>query len=180
MRLFRFEAKHLLAASMALALLAGAGTTRPNAEESASRGAADIAGSQFHTGWQNGIVITVDKAKVIRIDGEADTVIIGNPSIADATLYDRRTLVITGRAFGSTNILILDDAGQLIVDETLQVQAAVDSVVTVQRRGQSYTYSCTPLCRPSMVAGDDTDYFENTMKQSKSRVEFASESAAAK
>ncbi|MEM1044716.1 MAG: pilus assembly protein N-terminal domain-containing protein [Pseudomonadota bacterium] len=128
---------------------------------------------------RRGIYVTVDQAKVIRIDHEADTVIIGNPAIADAHLHDRKTLVITGRAFGATNLLILDASGELVVDEALRVQPAEDTVVTVQRRALNFTYSCTPLCRPAVSPGDQTDFFENAVAQSERRSEFASQAAGA-
>ena len=128
---------------------------------------------------RRGIYVTVDQAKVIRIDHEADTVIIGNPAIADAHLHDRKTLVITGRAFGATNLLILDAGGELVVDEALRVQPAEDTVVTVQRRAVNFTYSCTPLCRPAVSPGDQTDFFEKAVAQSERRSEFASEAAGA-
>lgn len=127
---------------------------------------------------QSGILVMLDQAKVIRIDHEADTVIIGNPSIADAVLYDRKTLVITGRAFGSTNLLILDDKGELVVDESIRVHPAVDTIVTVHRATQSYTYSCSPTCRASIAPGDQKEYFENTVKQSQTRNDFATGNAA--
>lgn len=127
---------------------------------------------------QSGILVMLDQAKVIRIDHEADTVIIGNPAIADAVLYDRKTLVITGRAFGSTNLLILDDNGELVVDESIRVHPAVDTIVTVHRATQSYTYSCAPTCRAAVAPGDQQDYFENTVKQSQTRNDFATGNAA--
>ncbi|MBP0651082.1 pilus assembly protein N-terminal domain-containing protein, partial [Mycobacterium tuberculosis] len=39
------------------------------------------------------IVVTMDRAKVMRIPAPADTVIIGNPAIADVSIHDRQTLV---------------------------------------------------------------------------------------
>ena len=46
------------------------------------------------------ISVVVDRAKLVRIDAAAHTVIVGNPAIADATVYDAKTLVITGRPTG--------------------------------------------------------------------------------
>ena len=129
---------------------------------------------------QRGILVTVDQAKVIRIEHEADTVIIGNPAIADAVLYDRKTLVITGRAFGSTNILILDANGELVIDEVLRVQPATDSIVTVQRQRQNFTDRCTPLCKPAVAPGDQNEFYEQSINQSDRRNEFASQAAGRK
>ena len=63
------------------------------------------------------INIVVDRAKVMHISRPAATVIIGNPAIADATIQDNQTLIITGRSYGTTNLIVLDSAGQPIADE---------------------------------------------------------------
>ena len=70
------------------------------------------------------IAVIVDRAKVMRISRPADIVIIGNPAIADATIQDNQTLIITGRSFGTTNLIVLDADGQAIADEIITVGAA--------------------------------------------------------
>ena len=69
----------------------------------------------------------IDHAKVMHISRPAEVVIVGNPGIADATIQDQQTLIITGRSFGSTNLIVLDASGKAIAEETL-------SVVAVQRQ----------------------------------------------
>ena len=54
------------------------------------------------------VMLAVDRAKVLRVNRPADVVIIGNPAIADATVRDSQTLIITGHSFGSTNLIVLD------------------------------------------------------------------------
>ena len=80
------------------------------------------------------ISVMVDRAKVMRISRPADVVIVGNPAIADATIQDNKTLIITGRSFGSTNLIVLDSDGQAIADEIITVGASDDQVVTVFNR----------------------------------------------
>src|SRR4029077_7554810 len=60
------------------------------------------------------IAVSVDRAKVMRISRPADVVIVGNPAIADATVQDNQTLIITGKSFGTTNLIVLDAMGQSI------------------------------------------------------------------
>ena len=42
------------------------------------------------------LVVIQDQAKLLRISAPAHTVIIGNPGIADVTIQDPQTLVLTG------------------------------------------------------------------------------------
>ncbi len=111
------------------------------------------------------IAVILDRAKVMHISRPADTIIIGNPGIADATIQDAQTLIITGKSFGTTNLIVLDAQGQPIADEVLSVQASEDSVVTVFRRSGRVTFSCTPDCAPALAVGDTKEIFEDLNAQ---------------
>ncbi len=111
------------------------------------------------------ISVIIDRAKVMRISRPADIVIIGNPAIADATIQDNRTLIITGRAFGTTNLIVLDAAGEAIADQVLTVTGTNDGVVTVYKRSDRETLSCTPECSPTMTIGDRNDTYATTTEQ---------------
>jgi len=106
------------------------------------------------------ISILVDRAKVMHISRPADIVIIGNPAIADATIQDNQTLIITGKSFGTTNLIVLDAAGQAIAEDTLTVAASEDNVVTVYRRASRVTFSCTPACSPTLALGDVAETYD--------------------
>jgi Flp pilus assembly secretin CpaC len=111
------------------------------------------------------ISVIIDRAKVMRISRPADTVIIGNPAIADATIQDNRTLIITGRTYGTTNLIVLDSSGQAIADDVLTVTASDDDVVTVFKRASRVTLSCTPDCSPTLTIGDQGTSFVTTNDQ---------------
>ncbi len=125
------------------------------------------------------VVVLTDRAKVFRIDAPADTIIIGNPAIADVTMHDRQTVVITGKQFGSTNLVILDKSGQPIIDEVIVVQQSETNLVTVQRNAVRYSYACAPVCDPVFRIGDDKDGFEATAKQVEFRDKMAATAAGA-
>lgn len=115
------------------------------------------------------ILLMVDRAKVMRISRPADTVILGNPSIADATIRDNQTLIITGRSYGTTNLIVLDRDGQPIADELLAVRAGEETMVTVYRRAARESFSCTPVCEPVLMVGDATGGFSAITAQIEAR-----------
>ena len=61
------------------------------------------------------IVVMADEAKLISVAGEVSTVVVGNPSIADATIQGSNVF-IHGRSFGSTNLIVLDRQGSQIAN----------------------------------------------------------------
>jgi len=111
------------------------------------------------------VVVTVDRAKVFRMASPAKTVIIGNPSIADATVEDEVTLVMTGRSFGVTNLIVLDRQGNPIVDETIVVKGHETNTVRIYRRDERETMACAPVCEPTLTIGDNNLRFEFAQEQ---------------
>jgi Flp pilus assembly secretin CpaC len=115
----------------------------------------------------------------MRISRPADIVIIGNPAIADATIQDSQTLIITGHSFGMTNMIVLDAQGQSIADEMITVAPQNDQVVTVYRRAARQTFSCTPDCSPVLAVGDTQQAFDQVNSQIQTQAGLA-QSAAGK
>jgi Flp pilus assembly secretin CpaC len=97
----------------------------------------------------SGIEVEMNQAKIVKLARPADTIVIGNPAIADASVQDPSTIVLTGKGFGVTNLVVLDDSGNPIVDEQVTVMRQTVSSVRVYRRAEIQTLSCTPYCESS-------------------------------
>lgn len=93
-----------------------------------------------------GIEVVMNQAKIVKLSRAADTIIVGNPLIADAAVKDARTIVITGKGFGVTNFVVLDAKGDPVVDEQIIVSRSVAETIRVYRRANVQTLSCTPFC----------------------------------
>ena len=93
-----------------------------------------------------GIEVVMNQAKIVKLSRDADTIVIGNPLIADAAVKDSRTIVITGKGFGVTNFVVLDSKGNPVVDEQVIVSRSVAETIRVYRRANVQTLSCTPYC----------------------------------
>lgn len=103
--------------------------------------------------------VELDQARVLKIDRPAETVIIGNPAIVDVTVHDAETLVLTGRSYGITNLVILDAQGATVVDEAVIVHGSEEGTVRIYRQSQRATFSCAPECEPTMTVGDTPEAF---------------------
>lgn len=145
-------------AAQTIAIPAGAVATAPGSGAAVDNGA---------------FVVHVDHAKVVRLPERTQTVIVGNPIIADVTVQRNGILVVTGKSFGSTNMIALDGSGTLLAESMISVQAPRDSVVTVQRGLNRESYSCTPTCQPSLQLGDNPGFFDGVGNQATQRNELA-------
>ena len=91
--------------------------------------------------------VRLDKAEILRLDYPASIVIVGNPEIADVTVENPNMLFVTGLMAGETNLIILDDSGESIMEYDLVVVSEVNRQVTVHRNvGVLTTFSCKPRC----------------------------------
>jgi Flp pilus assembly secretin CpaC len=104
------------------------------------------------------ISVKVNMARILRINSPAATVIIGNPGVADVTIQDPQTLVLTGKSYGQTNLIVLDDIGNPIADTLVEVVQAQTDLVTVYMGSARTTLSCAPVCQPTIMLGDDTGF----------------------
>ncbi len=97
---------------------------------------------------ENTIRVELDYARVIKLDRPVSRVIIGNASIADAAVSDSQTIILTGKRFGTTNLVILDEDGNAIVDERILVSLEDKNTLQVYRQADREVLSCTPNCEP--------------------------------
>jgi hypothetical protein len=116
------------------------------------------------------VIVNVDEARVMKLPERVATIVIGNPSIADATLQSGGILVITGKGYGATNLMALDRSGRVIMDKMVQVQGpAGDNLVVVYKGIARESYSCTPECAPRATLGDDGKFFGDVLTQAGTR-----------
>lgn len=105
------------------------------------------------------VSVKVNMARILRINAPAATVIIGNPIVADVTIQDPQTLVLTGKSFGQTNLIVLDSKGNPIADTLVQVvQDQASDMVTVYMGDKRESLACSPICQPTIMMGDDTEF----------------------
>jgi Flp pilus assembly secretin CpaC len=104
------------------------------------------------------ISVKANLARILRISAPAATVIIGNPGIADVTIQDPQTLILTGKSFGTTNLIVLDSQGNPIADTMIEVVQSAADTMTVYQGAARTSLSCAPVCQPTLMLGDDPDY----------------------
>ena len=107
------------------------------------------------------VTVNVDQAQVMKLPERVATIVIGNPLIADAALQSGGILVITGKGYGSTNLLALDRSGRVVIDKTVQcARRSSGDLVVVYKGVERETYSCAPECERRITLGDSQGYFK--------------------
>jgi Flp pilus assembly secretin CpaC len=118
------------------------------------------------TAADGAITVKVNMARILRINAAAATVIVGNPGVADVTIQDPQTLILTGKSYGQTNLIVLDSMGNPIADTALEVVEATANVLTVYMGGARTTLACAPACQPTISLGDDPGFSSGALASS--------------
>jgi len=108
--------------------------------------------------------VSIDQTVALKIPGSANSVVIGNAAVADVAVHDASTILVTGKAFGTTNLMVLDRSGRTIYANQVSVGGQPDTDMTIVRAGGTYTYSCVDKCRATATVGDVQSYFQETMQ----------------
>ena len=106
-----------------------------------------LAGASGSPASDDGIMkVFLNHAKVLKLDQPVSKVIVGNSEVADATVADARTIVLTGKAFGTTNLVLLDADGNALLDERILVSIDEGNTVRMFKQTSRTILSCTPTC----------------------------------
>ncbi|ARP98780.1 pilus assembly protein N-terminal domain-containing protein [Pseudorhodoplanes sinuspersici] len=109
--------------------------------------------------------LVLDQARLVKLPERVATIVIGNPLIADATLQPGGLMVMTGKGYGTTNLIALDRKGDVLLEKRVRVSGPSLDTVVVYKGVNRETYSCTPTCAPRIVPGDAEAFFAQTLAQ---------------
>lgn len=104
--------------------------------------------------WAQGVPVRIDQATRVSLSAPARDVFIGNPSVADVTVIDGRNLLVMGKAYGVTNIVVLDARGRTILDRQIVVSASDEGRISFYRGPDVYNYACAPRCERTPMPGE--------------------------
>lgn len=116
------------------------------------------------------IDVVLDQVKIIQLPENTITLVIGNPLIVDVTmLRGNNKMILTGKAFGQTQIVALDMAGEAIGESLIKVSADDTKNLIVQRGLERESYHCHQRCQLTYALGDSTRHMGETAGQIQSR-----------
>ena len=113
--------------------------------------------------------IVLDQATLMRLPEKVSSIVIGNPLIADVAVQSGGLVVVTGKGYGATNLIVLDRAGTVLMERQVVVRGATDHTMTVYRGAERETHSCTPNCERRITLGDSLGYFTAVSGQTDAR-----------
>lgn len=106
--------------------------------------------------------VQINKTEVLRLPAPASAVVVGNPDIADVSIHSADTILVVGKGYGETNLVILDKSGNTMMSSDIQVitPQSKNQVRIFNSGNARQTYNCGPSCNPSPTLGDAQDFID--------------------
>jgi hypothetical protein len=119
--------------------------------------------------------VKYDQSQLIELPRPAAEIIVGNPIIADVSAHSGTTLIVTGRTFGVTNLIVLDAERKRIAEHRVIVSRDDVRSINLFRGTKRQSYNCigNQACNPSLVIGDDPAYFKSVQETAKTKLGFS-------
>ena len=93
------------------------------------------------------------QSRRVQLSGQAANVVIGDPAVADVAMLDSHSVLVLGKGFGTTDILVLDRSGRTLMDSHVTVTAPDDGRVTIYRGAKPTEMSCAMRCQTTNLGG---------------------------
>ncbi|MDF1679785.1 pilus assembly protein N-terminal domain-containing protein [Ponticaulis sp.] len=113
------------------------------------------------------VIVQLEESIPLIMSDNIAGISIGTSRIADVIVHDQNTLFVTGKAYGSTSLHVIDTLGNVVVDTTIHVVDASPTRLRVNRAGSDYSMDCTPNCQASPNIGDNADYYQSIISQAR-------------
>lgn len=114
------------------------------------------------------LVLSADRTQLLSVSTPPGAIVIGDPFIADVTVQGQQ-IFVHGRAYGETDMIILDTEGNQIANfEVMVKERENDATLSVYKAGKRYSSSCMPDCQSIVRVGDDPSHMSaiaNTFNQ---------------
>ena len=94
------------------------------------------------------ITVEIGKAMLVQLSATPKVVMLGNPNIADVVMEDNGLLFLLGKEPGETNLMILNEKGEVVISSPVIVAPGLKRHVTIDRGQEIFTLSCNPRCVP--------------------------------
>jgi Flp pilus assembly secretin CpaC len=90
--------------------------------------------------------VAAGQASYVTLSGAVRDVVVGDPTIADVSVVNDRTLVVLGKRPGVTSLLAFGAGGRALADRQVVVSENGGGAVTVYRGAAASNYACAAQC----------------------------------
>jgi hypothetical protein len=90
----------------------------------------------------NAMTVHVNESRRVALRGVAANIVVGDTSVADVALTDAHSVIVMGKGYGSTQLLVTDARGRTLLAGEVTVTAPDNGRVTLYRGLSSSEFAC--------------------------------------
>jgi Flp pilus assembly secretin CpaC len=94
-----------------------------------------------------GLAVELNRSRRVVLPGTPANISVADPTIADVTVIDARSVVVIGKSYGITDIIVSDHSGRLLMDSRVTVVPPETQRLTVYRGVTPTEYTCLTRCQ---------------------------------
>lgn len=125
------------------------------------------------TAHASDLLVKYDQSQLLRISRPVAEIIIGNSTVADITVQSKTLLVVTGKSFGRTNMILLDSSQNVIQENQIIVLQDQSQVINLRRGIARESYNCAPRCNPTITVADEQLYFKKAAENAQLKIKMS-------
>ena len=99
------------------------------------------------------LTVEVNQSRRVMLGGAVANVIVGDPSVADVVMVDAHSVIVVGKGYGATQVMVIDRGGRALLDARVIVTAPSEGRVTIYRGAVGSEYSCAGRCQIMATPG---------------------------
>jgi hypothetical protein len=88
------------------------------------------------------MTIRLNENRRLVLHGSASTVVVGDPTVADVAMSDAHSVIVLGKGYGTTQLVVTDHAGHTLLAEDITVVEPDSGRVTFYRGVKESDYAC--------------------------------------
>src|SRR5690606_39088292 len=107
------------------------------------------------------VAAQIDHSARVALSGRAANVFVGNSSVADAVVVDSRNLMVVGRGFGVTSLVVLEGAGRSVRNTRGRGPAGGADRRSLAGASAARNCTCSPTCERPPMPGEAQPSFDS-------------------
>jgi hypothetical protein len=90
--------------------------------------------------------VNLNESRRVMLHGTAANVFVADPAVADVAMIDSHSVIVLGKGYGVTQVLVTDHSGHTLLDSVVAVIGSEAGRVTVYRGQAAQDYHCSSRC----------------------------------
>ena len=126
------------------------------------------------------MVVELDKSMRLSLPAPARDIVVSNPSVVDVAMLSPTSLLVLGKGYGITNLMVVDSAGRTLMDREVMVGSSDANRVSYYRGPNVTNYSCAGRCERTPLPGEAEETYKVFATPYESHTDKAKGAAEAK